>query len=139
MDDKRFYLQDVSGTDGNAMLWWRKGDKGCSTHLDEAEKYTIEEAESRKQDGRNTHVIWPCAMIDSVAVLMVDMQNCRKRWLISHPESSDLFEITDPVEYYEIMNNAGNLCEDVTGIIGLEVKYRISKKRSIKKENLNEC
>jgi hypothetical protein len=75
--DKLYYIQH--GYVGNAMCWWRKGDKGYSTNLSEAGIYP--EAEAKRQAARRPgeDTAWPCDYINGnerAHKTIIDAQYC---------------------------------------------------------------
>jgi hypothetical protein len=42
--DEKFFIQDQSRSLGNSALWWRPNLSGYTINLDEAGRYTLEEA-----------------------------------------------------------------------------------------------
>lgn len=72
-----FYLQDSRSYVGNDVLWWRKGGKGYTSDLREAEIYTREEAQ-RQHDARPSDIPWPKAYIDGKTRPAVDMQYIKR-------------------------------------------------------------
>lgn len=71
--EQQFYLQDSRGYVGNDILWWRKGNKGYTTNLEEAALFSRSEATAQNQD-RHTDIPWPKDYIDQKARPAVDMQ-----------------------------------------------------------------
>ena len=76
-DDGLYYLQDSRSYVGNCPSWWAKDRAGYTTKLDEAHRFTFDEA-MRQHRERSTDIPWPCSEIDSLARLTVDMQ-CMRR------------------------------------------------------------
>ena len=77
MKERRFYIQH--GYVGNAMCWWRKGDKGYSTNLSEAGKYPESVARKQAATRKGEDVAWPCDYIDGNKIShkkVVDSQYC---------------------------------------------------------------
>lgn len=75
-DDGRYYLQDSRSYTGNCPMWWAKGGNGYVTRLDEAHRYTLEEA-MKQHRMRETDIPWPCAEIDALRRPTVDIQHMR--------------------------------------------------------------
>ncbi|WP_337052523.1 hypothetical protein [Pseudoxanthomonas sp. USHLN014] len=73
-----YYIQDTRQFVGNCPVWWAHGGSGYVTRLDEAGRFTFDEA-IRTNRGRNTDISWPCAEIDALARLTVDHQHMRAR------------------------------------------------------------
>lgn len=73
-----FYIQDTRSFVGNCVVWWAPDGKGYVTRLDEAGRYTEEEA-IRQNRTRDTDVPWPCDEIDKLARPTVDFQHMRPR------------------------------------------------------------
>lgn len=73
-----FYIQDTRGFVGNCPMWWGPDGRGYVTRLDEAGRYTKEEA-IRQNKARDTDIPWPCDEIDKLARPTVDFQHMRPR------------------------------------------------------------
>lgn len=73
-----FYIQDTRSFVGNCPMWWGPAGKGYVTRLDEAGRYTEQEAIAQNRT-RDTDVPWPCDEIDKIARRTVDCQHMRKR------------------------------------------------------------
>ena len=68
-----YYIQDTRSFVGNCPTWWGKDFRGYVTRMDEAGKYTREEAERICK--RDTDKMWPCSMIDPLRRPTVDFQH----------------------------------------------------------------
>jgi rubrerythrin len=77
MSEQLFYLQDSRGFVGNDVLWWRKGGKGYTTDLREAETYTNEEAQ-HMHFARTSDIPWPKEYIDAKTRPAVDVQYIKR-------------------------------------------------------------
>lgn len=73
-----FYIQDTRQVVGNCPMWWGPNGSGYVTRLDEAGRYTEQEAVHQNRT-RETDVPWPCAEIDALARKTVDCQHMRPR------------------------------------------------------------
>ena len=73
-----FYIQDTRQFVGNCPVWWAPNGAGYVTRLDEAGRYTEQEAVKQNRT-RDTDVPWPCAEIDAIARHTVDFQHMRPR------------------------------------------------------------
>ncbi|HAL22283.1 MAG TPA: hypothetical protein DCP40_06090 [Stenotrophomonas sp.] len=73
-----FYIQDTRQFVGNCPMWWGPHGSGYVTRLDEAGRYTEEEA-IRQNRTRETDIPWPCSEIDALARQTVDCQHMRPR------------------------------------------------------------
>ncbi|MDG2508667.1 hypothetical protein [Stenotrophomonas maltophilia] len=73
-----FYIQDTRQFVGNCPVWWAPNGGGYVTRLDEAGRYTEQEA-VKKNRTRDTDIPWPCAEIDAIARPTVDFQHMRPR------------------------------------------------------------
>ncbi len=73
-----FYIQDTRQFVGNCPMWWGPNGSGYVTRLDEAGRYTEQEA-IRQNRTRETDVPWPCSEIDALARQTVDCQHMRPR------------------------------------------------------------
>ncbi len=73
-----FYIQDTRQFVGNCPVWWAPNGGGYVTRLDEAGRYTEQEAVKQNRT-RDTDVPWPCAEIDAIARHTVDFQHMRPR------------------------------------------------------------
>ena len=47
------YLIQKRGYVGNSLLWWRKGNAGYTTNIDEAQTFTQDEAEKIEETSRD--------------------------------------------------------------------------------------
>ncbi len=70
---EKYYIQDSRQYVGNDMLWWGKSGKGYTTRLEDAQVYTLEQAQTT-HNGRDTDIPWLKSYIDGKASLCVDMQ-----------------------------------------------------------------
>jgi len=74
-----YYIQrHASGYLGNAPVWWCKNGQGYSAYLENAEKFTKEDAEKTcgcpiGEKGEKYRA-WPCDFIDSRSFTVFDMQ-----------------------------------------------------------------
>lgn len=80
-----YYVQDTRQVVGNCGLWWRAERAGYSCNLDEAGKYTGEEAARM----RDTDVAWPIAHVEAnvvrhVRVDVAAFTRCDDVWLARH-------------------------------------------------------
>ena len=73
-----FYIQDTRSFVGNCPVWWGPNGNGYVTRLDEAGRFTEQEAIAQNRT-RDTDVPWPCAEIDKLARITVDAQHMRPR------------------------------------------------------------
>lgn len=73
-----FYIQDTRQFVGNCPVWWGPNGRGYVTRLDEAGRYTEQEAIKQNRT-RDTDIPWPCAEIDAIARPTVDFQHMRPR------------------------------------------------------------
>ncbi|MGS7841806.1 hypothetical protein [Stenotrophomonas forensis] len=73
-----FYIQDTRQFVGNCPMWWGPNGSGYVTRLDEAGRYTEQEA-IRQSRTRETDIPWPCTEIDALARKTVDCQHMRPR------------------------------------------------------------
>jgi len=71
--NQEFYYLHNGQYVGNAMLWWRKGRAGYTTNINEAEKFTREQALDYHH-ARNTDVPWACNHVDDRAIKVADHQ-----------------------------------------------------------------
>ncbi|MGQ5243989.1 hypothetical protein ACULMA_04840 [Xanthomonas arboricola pv. corylina] len=71
-----YYIQDTRSYRGNCPMWWAPSGRGYVTRLDEAGTYTFDEAVAKNRC-RETDIPWPCAEIDALARLTVDVQHMR--------------------------------------------------------------
>ena len=78
VDLDMFYIQDTRQFVGNCPMWWGPNGSGYVTRLDEAGRYTEQEAVKQNRT-RNTDVPWLCAEIDALSRRTVDFQHMRTR------------------------------------------------------------
>ncbi|MBV7482481.1 hypothetical protein [Bordetella sp. BOR01] len=69
-----YYLQDSRGYVGNCPMWSAKGGNGYTTRLDQAQRYTFDDA-MRQHRSRPSDVPWPCDRIDGLRRPTVDTQD----------------------------------------------------------------
>lgn len=69
-----FYVQDTRSYVGNCPTWFR--DRGCgyTTRLDEAARFTLDQAASMHRS-RKTNLPWPCEVVDERQRPTVDIQH----------------------------------------------------------------
>ncbi|MFK3649316.1 hypothetical protein ACI2IY_12910 [Lysobacter enzymogenes] len=72
-----YYLQDSRSYVGNCPQWWCPNGRGYTTRIDEAAKFTREQA-ARQQNARSSDVPWPCTLIDSLQRPTIDIQDLHK-------------------------------------------------------------
>ncbi|WP_283148972.1 hypothetical protein [Silvimonas soli] len=72
-----FYLQDSRTYIGNDMVFWAIENKGYTTDLNKAQKYT-KEAAMAQNNLRDTDIPWPCPYIEARTRPAVDMQYVSK-------------------------------------------------------------
>lgn len=73
-----FYIRNVgAGFLGNSPIWWQKGGSGYTQWLDDAKRFSNEEADGVIQSCLGTHQFekWPCKKVDDAAKLTVDIQD----------------------------------------------------------------
>ena len=73
-----YYIQETRSFVGNSPMWWGANGSGYTTRLDEAGRYTLEDAKKLHKN-RDTDLPWPCSEIDGLARPVVDMQHMRPR------------------------------------------------------------
>jgi hypothetical protein len=76
-----YLLQNCSGGYvGNSLVFWREGGSGYTPWIDEAKRWTKEEAELQIRSTRGSHTwqMWSVAEIEAVAKRTVDIQDLRK-------------------------------------------------------------
>jgi len=76
-----YLLQNCSGGYvGNSPVFWRDGGSGYTHLIDEAKRWTKEEAELQIRSTRGSHTwqMWSVAEIEAVAKRTVDIQDLRK-------------------------------------------------------------
>lgn len=88
---QRYFLQDTRTMVGNCMVFWRKGSRGYTTNLDDAETFTIEEALSHRETDRP----WSVDLMYELAKPRVDHQD------LPRPEQlpKELRELTKEKKY----------------------------------------
>lgn len=70
-----YYIQRVpSGYLGNAPIWWCKDGRGYSAYLENAERFSHEEAMKLQDSSYGKYKAWPCDFIDSRSFTVFDMQ-----------------------------------------------------------------
>lgn len=73
--EELYYIQDKSTYHGNAIVWWGIDNKGYTSDLTKAGKYTKEYINSHTW--RSIEAFWPCEYIDNLQEakkIIVDMQ-----------------------------------------------------------------
>lgn len=81
-----YYIRDRRSFVGNACLWWREGGKGYTTNLDDAGKFTEEDAH-RIHRNRSTDEPIPCAVVERAATRVVNYGDlCRDKAERQTPE-----------------------------------------------------
>ena len=65
---------------GNSPMFWREGGSGYTPWIDEAERWTRQEAESliRSTSGTHDWEMWSLAEVEAIAKRTVDIQDLRK-------------------------------------------------------------
>jgi hypothetical protein len=76
-----YYLQDSRTYVGNAMLWWRKGNRGYCCDIDEAETYTLDQL--KDMNPRDTDIPWRKEYIDKRLSKTCDMQKVDKEFALN--------------------------------------------------------
>lgn len=85
---KFFYLQDARGYVGNAMLFWRKENKGYTCDIGDAETYTA--AALKAKHLRETDIPWRKEYIDERLMSCVDMQRCTRGDGVWDPDDEEV-------------------------------------------------
>lgn len=62
--DKLYYIRYNNGYLGNAILWWKHNAKGYTTDINEAGKYSYEEAEKICRNRPQYDIAYECSIID---------------------------------------------------------------------------
>ncbi|WP_051294913.1 hypothetical protein [Maridesulfovibrio bastinii] len=68
-----YYIQDSRKWDGNNMIFWKKGERGYTMHLDEAALFTKEEAD-KIHAHRSTDIPRLKDDVEEASSLQVDIQ-----------------------------------------------------------------
>lgn len=68
-----FVLQDSRGNTGDRLMFWAKDGAGYTTNLDQAQRYTREDAASQNES-RESDLPWPLAYLVERMELAVDCQ-----------------------------------------------------------------
>ena len=76
-----YYLQDArhSAMVGNCPSWWRPDGNGYTTNLDEAARFTFDEAMAQHRC-RDTDLPWLCSEVDKLRRPTVDCQYMPRSW-----------------------------------------------------------
>lgn len=80
-NDKKYLLQCVSnGFVGNSPVFWHESNSGYTQWINEAKKFSKEEAEAIIRSTRGSHQwqMWDVDEIESVAKVTVDIQDLRR-------------------------------------------------------------
>ena len=72
-----YYLQDKRSYVGNCPLWWAKDGRGYTTRIDQAHRYTKNEAFGQFLV-RETDIPWPCSVVDPHLRPTIDIQDLHK-------------------------------------------------------------
>lgn len=81
MKDEIYLLQNLNaGYVGNSPMFWREGGSGYTPWIDEAKRWTRQEAEAQIRSTRGTHFwqMWSLAEVEAIAERTVDIQDLRK-------------------------------------------------------------
>lgn len=68
-----FVLQDSRGNTGDRLMFWAKDGAGYTTNLENAQRYTKEQACSQNES-RESDLPWPLAYLEALAEWSVDCQ-----------------------------------------------------------------
>lgn len=71
---EKFYIQNTSNYIGNCMMWWALESRGYTSNIENAHKYTKEEAVAICRGSERARM-WPCDYIDKHTTKVVDMQH----------------------------------------------------------------
>lgn len=77
---KLYLLQNcTAGFVGNSPVFWREGGSGYTPWIDEAKRWTFQEARLQIRSTKGSHrwKLWPLDKIEQVAKRTVDMQDLR--------------------------------------------------------------
>jgi len=80
-ETSEYLLQNCSaGYVGNSPMFWQKGGSGYTPWIDDAQRWTKDDAERQIQSTRGSHnwQMWSVSEIESVAKRTVDIQDLRK-------------------------------------------------------------
>lgn len=83
-----FVLQDSRGNTGDRLMFWAKDGAGYTTNLDNAQRYTKEQASSQNES-RESDLPWPLAYLEARVGWAVDHQ-----YVKSEEVSAELGEAT---------------------------------------------
>jgi hypothetical protein len=75
--EEQYFLQDSRSFVGNCPMWWAKNGNGYTTRIDEAQRYTKQEALAQHAC-RDTDKPWLCSDIEALARPTIDMQDLYK-------------------------------------------------------------
>jgi len=81
-DNELFYVQDSRSYVGNSVLWWGLNNKGYTTELNKAQKYTKEEVIKQFSSSRDSDVIWVASHVESLIRTHVDMQYLESKFRV---------------------------------------------------------
>jgi hypothetical protein len=73
IDPAEFVLQDSRGNTGDRLMFWAKDGAGYTTSLDNAQRYTKEQA-TKQNESRESDLPWPLAYLEAHAEWSVDHQ-----------------------------------------------------------------
>ena len=72
----QYYVQNIeAGYVGNCLLWWRKGGKGYTCDLNQAQKFDESDEQLLKLAKNKKFKVWERFYIDLCSTRMVDMQS----------------------------------------------------------------
>lgn len=72
---EHYVQRKASGYLGNAPIWWKVGDQGYTTYVENAKRFSEEKARSLVNEDPEKWASYPCAFIDSRLHQVFDMQD----------------------------------------------------------------
>lgn len=76
--EKLYYVQNPSCVGGEPMLWWKKGDYGYASDIQEAKVFTESEIGGMFSIKLGEKIAYPKDFIDGLTQHHIDTQDCAK-------------------------------------------------------------
>jgi len=81
-DDEYYYVQDKRSYVGNAVLWWAQDNRGYTTDLNRAHKYTKQDIVKQFARKRETDIVWRASHVENAVREYVDGQYLKREFSV---------------------------------------------------------
>ena len=112
----QYYIQRIaSGLLGNSPVWWAKGGSGYTSYIQNAEKFSLEDAAKLVMD-YDKYAMWSCDEVNKRLHLVYDIQD-KKNLGTDNPCGFNGVYATNPDAVKQLENQRDGLLEALKGVI----------------------